>query len=184
MDLSQADDTTLLQLIEQHRADALGTLYDRYGRLVFSVAFRITNDPLTAEDICQDIFLRVWQKADMFRGERGTALTWLARMARNRAIDVLRRESARPEKHSVSWAHVGWDPVSQDLDLEEQAHLALEKHRVRSALAALTEEQRQTLALAYFQGLSHRQIASALDQPLGTVKSRLRSAMQRLREVL
>ncbi len=60
MDLSQADDTTLLQLIEQHRADALGTLYDRYGRLVFSVAFRITNDPLTAEDICQDIFLRVW----------------------------------------------------------------------------------------------------------------------------
>ena len=106
MDLSRADDITLLQLIEQHQAEALGSLYDRYGRLVFSVAFQITGDLLTAEDICQDVFLRVWQKADMFQAERGTAMTWLARMTRNRAIDILRREQVRPEKHSISWARV------------------------------------------------------------------------------
>jgi RNA polymerase sigma-70 factor (ECF subfamily) len=184
VELQEIDDPALMGLIEQKKEDALAALYDRYGRLVFSIAYNVVGDFLAAEDITQDIFLRVWEKAHTFQSGRGTVLSWLARMTRNRSIDVLRREAARLEVKSVSWAVITIDPPAIEPNPEELAHLAMEKQRVRAAISALSDNQRETLSLAYFRGYSHSEIARELNQPIGTVKSRLRSAMQTLRQIL
>ncbi len=178
------DDESLIRLIRQARGEALSELYDRYGRLVFSLAFNSVGDRATAEEITQDVFLRVWQRASQYRADRGKVSTWLTGITRHRAIDQLRRRGVRPEQHSVSWAEVspGGEPVADGP--EEATSLALQRERVRAAVASLPEEQRQVLALAYFQGLSQSQIAEALDLPLGTAKTRVRLGMQKLRELL
>ena len=184
MDYSTLDDEILLRLIVQARAEALSELYDRYGRLVFSLALNSVGNPATAEEITQDVFLRVWQRARQYRADRAKVSTWLTSITRHRAIDQLRRRGSRPEQHSLVWAELapGAEP---SVDGPEQATaLAMERERVRAAIDRLSEEQRQVLALAYFQGLTQSQIAEALVLPLGTVKTRIRLGMQKLREML
>jgi RNA polymerase sigma-70 factor (ECF subfamily) len=110
--------------------------------------------------------------------------TWLTSIARYRAIDVLRRQSVRPEQHSVDWSEEVLDLIPGADDPEEVADLALQRQRVHAAIAELPLDQKRVLALAYFNGYSHRQIAETLNQPLGTVKTRIRLAMQKLRHVL
>jgi RNA polymerase sigma-70 factor (ECF subfamily) len=184
MDYSELDDQTLIQQIIHARAEALSALYDRYSRLVFGLALSSVGDRATAEEITQDVFLRVWQRARQYRAERGKVSTWLSSIARNRAVDQLRRRGSRPEQHSVAWVEIapGTEPAVNGP--EAAAALAMEKARVRSAIARLSEEQKRVLALAYFQGLSQSEIAATLDLPLGTVKTRIRLGMRKLREML
>jgi RNA polymerase sigma-70 factor (ECF subfamily) len=183
-DYSTVDDETLVRLIVQARAEALSELYDRYSRLVFSLALNSVGNPATAEEITQDVFLRVWQRARQYNAGRAKVSTWLTSITRHRAIDQLRRRSSRPEQHSVTWAELapGAEPAVNDP--EHAASLTMERERVRAAIAQLPEEQKQVLALAYFQGLTQSQIAETLDLPLGTVKTRIRLGMQKLRDLL
>lgn len=184
VDYSSLDDATLIELITRARAEALSELYDRYGRLVFSLAVNTVGDYATAEEITQDVFVRVWEGARSYRAERGKVSTWLSSIARHRAIDQLRRRGARPEQYTVVWAEVSQDALLDSDSPQEATQLAIAREQVRAALAQLPEEQRQVLALAYFHGYTQQQMADALDQPLGTVKTRVRLAMQKLRQML
>lgn len=178
------DDTTLMERIASQDEAALGELYDRYSRLVYSVAYGVVGDHGAAEEITLDIFTRVWQKASTYQSGRAKVATWISRMARNRAIDILRREEIRPMKHSIGWAEAPYQPVATDQNPEKTVGLAMEVERVQTAMAGLPEEQQEALALAYFKGYSHSEIAQALDLPLGTVKGRIRAGMQKLRQAL
>lgn len=181
---SVAEDWELMTLIAQQDEAALGELYDRYSRLVFSLAYGVVGERDSAEEIALDVFTRVWEKAYTYRSDRAKVRTWLTRMTRNRAIDHLRRESVRPSKDSIGWAEIHPEPASANIGPEAAAAQAMEKERVRAAVASLSEGQREVLELAYFGGYSHSQIASKLDLPLGTVKGRVRMAMQNLRHEL
>jgi RNA polymerase sigma-70 factor (ECF subfamily) len=184
MDYTGLDDQTLIGLIIHARAEALSELYDRYSRMVFSLALHSVGDTATAEEITQDVFLRVWQRARQYRADRAKVSTWLTSITRHRAIDQLRRRGSRPEQYSVAWAEItpGSEPAANGP--EGAVSLNMERERVRAAIAQLPHEQQQVLALAYFQGLSQSQIAEATGQPLGTVKTRIRLGMQKLRELL
>jgi RNA polymerase sigma-70 factor (ECF subfamily) len=182
--MQQLDDPALINLIIEKDEASLGELYDRYHRLVYSIALNVVGRSEDAEEITLDIFARVWEKADTYRAEKAKVSTWLTRMARNRSIDVLRREEIRPMKHSLSWAEVSPEPAADSDRPESVAHLAMRKERVREAIAALPDSQKEVLALAYFKGYSHSEIASELNLPLGTAKARIRSGMQKLRALL
>jgi RNA polymerase sigma-70 factor (ECF subfamily) len=185
VDYSSLNDETLVRLAAARtHQDALSELYDRYSRLVFSLALNVVGDHATAEEITLDVFTRVWKSADTYRPEQAKVSTWLTSITRHRSIDVLRRQSSRPEQHSVGWAEVSPDNVPSTGSPEEAAEIALERQRIRAAMAELPLDQRQALALAYFKGYTHREIAEALEQPLGTVKTRIRLAMHKLRQML
>jgi RNA polymerase sigma-70 factor (ECF subfamily) len=184
LDYSTLDDESLVRLIVQARAEALSELYDRYGRLIFSLALNSVGNPATAEEITQDVFLRVWQRARQYRPDRAKVSTWLTSITRHRAIDQLRRRGSRPEQHSVAWAELAPGTEPSVNGPEQAAALTMQRERVRAAITQLSEEQKQVLALAYFQGLTQSQIAEALALPLGTVKTRIRLGMQKLREML
>jgi RNA polymerase sigma-70 factor (ECF subfamily) len=181
MDCSILEDAALLRLIARGQTDALDELYKRYNRLVFSLALAMVSDRAVAAEITLDVFTDIWRRADTYRAERAKVSTWLTAIARHRAIDALRRSSARPESQSVSWDEL---PTPDPYDLEDHVERILKRERVRAAIAQLPLEQRQTLALAYFKGYTQREIAELLDQPLGTVKTRIRMAMQKLRRLL
>jgi RNA polymerase sigma-70 factor (ECF subfamily) len=183
-DYARQDDEILIRLIAQKRDEALAQLYDRYSRLIFSIALAIVGDPPTAEEITLDVFVRVWQKARSYRADRAKVSTWLTHITRHHAIDVLRRRGAHPERHSLSWDEVAPDVAFPAHDPAELVELSLRRERVRAAVAQLPADQKQALALAYFGGYTQRQIAEALNQPLGTVKTRIRLAMQKLRDLL
>jgi len=181
---TQLEDSVLLNLIAQSNRDALAVLYDRYGRLVFSLAVNIVGDQAAAEEITQDVFLSVWEKAYTYRGSQARVSTWLSSITRHRAIDILRRRGVRPEQHSVSWDDLGENLLPVDYSTVELAELGMLQKRVRAALSELPAEQREALALAFFGGYSHQEISQALGQPLGTVKTRIRLAMKKLRDRL
>ena len=196
--LSAEEDTALLAAIAAcqgedgtRRRDPQGTgsaaiseLYDRYGRLVFSLAVRIVGDAAVAEEVTQDVFVQVWNKAASFHPDSGKVISWLASVARNRAIDLLRRQRVRPEGHHVSLED-GF-PLEEDKDaaVEPAVDSTLEQQRVRRALLNLPPDQSKALSLAYFQGYTQQEIAALLNEPLGTVKTRIRLAMQKLRQSL
>jgi RNA polymerase sigma-70 factor (ECF subfamily) len=185
VDYTTLDDESLIRLIMHARTEALSALYDRYGRLVFSLALNSVGDRATAEEITQDVFLRVWQRAGQYRSERGKVSTWLTGITRHRAIDQLRRDRARPAQPGQAWAEASTEAEdASGTGPEQSVVLAMEREQVHRALATLPEDQKQVLALAYFQGLSQSQIAAALELPLGTVKTRIRLAMQKLRQAL
>jgi len=181
---SEPDDIQLIRLIAQSRQDAITELFERYKRLVFSVAFAIVGDQAVAEEITLDVFVQVWQKADSYRPELAKVSTWIMAITRNHAIDLLRWQRSRPESNSVQWE----DRIIQNgpiiHNLEEQIESTLKEERVRKAVAQLPEDQREALALAYFKGYTQSQISESLKQPLGTIKTRIRLGMQKLRKLL
>lgn len=188
MDFSSLDDSALIGLVAGANSEALGALYDRYGRLVFTIAYNVVGDSETAEEITQDVFVRVWEGAAGYRVELAKVSSWLISITRHRAIDELRRRGSRPEKDSFAWPEEsGAEPV-EDLPTldgpEEAVESALQNHSVRQAISMLPPDQRKVLGMAFFRGLSHSQIADALGEPLGTVKSRIRMAMQKLRDTM
>jgi RNA polymerase sigma-70 factor (ECF subfamily) len=184
MDYPELDDKTLVALIARSDADALGALYDRYSRLVFSLALNAVGDRGAAEEITLDVFTRVWERAGTYRADLAQVSTWLTSIARHRAIDELRRRQVRPEQHSISWADVSSTAEPRVDGPEQVAARAMQRERVRVAVAELPDGQREALALAYFRGYTQREIAEELDQPLGTVKTRIRLAMDKLRDWL
>ena len=182
MDLSSLDDIALMALIAQAQNDALGQLYDRYGRLVFSVALHVIGDSETAEEITQDVFTRVWDGAHTYRPELAQVRSWMISITRHRAIDELRRRGVRPDQHQADWPEFPEDDFPAVEGPEDLVEARLWQRIVRTAVAALPEDQRRVLGLAFFQGYSHSEIAERLNEPLGTVKSRIRLAMQKLRQ--
>jgi RNA polymerase sigma-70 factor (ECF subfamily) len=128
--------------------------------------------------------MRVWDKADTYLPDQGKVVTWLARIARNRSVDMIRRRNVRAEGHSTSWAEVEASDLPDTRLVENSIELSQRQQWVRQAIAQLPEEQRAALGLAYFKGYSHPQIAEALGEPLGTVKTRIRLAMQKLAKLL
>ena len=175
-------DHDLLRRMQLGEESALETLYARYGGLVFTLALRIVGDPELAREVLQDTFLRSWDGRETYDPSRGRVPWWLMGIARNRAIDVLRsrphrarlREQERPPSgtHGAELA----DPGAADA-------VAL-RRAVAQALAGLSDTQREAIELAYYQGLTQAEIAGHLGQPLGTIKSRTRDAMERLRTLL
>lgn len=183
-DYTRYDDEELISLIAQLQQQALAQLYDRYHRVVFSLALAIVDDRATAEEITLDVFVRVWQKASTYRADQAKVSTWLTHIARNHAIDVLRHRAARPDHYALPWDDVSSNGKSTQEDPQESVELSLRRKRVQAALARLPADQKQALMLAYFGGYTQRQIAETLKQPLGTIKTRLRLAMQKLRDFL
>lgn len=184
MNIIALDDAALLRLVAQGQSPALGVLYDRYARLVFSLALHIVGDHPTAEDVTQDVFTTIWEKASTYRVEQSKVTTWLTSITRNRSIDILRRRSTRPEKYSVPWAEVDPEYVAAHESAAELAERSLLQQQVRAAISSLPDDQRSALALAFFRGYSHTEIAGLLGEPLGTVKTRIRLGMQKLRQIL
>lgn len=177
-------DVDLLQAIAAGDSGALGALYDRYGRLIYSLAWTIIRDDAAAEEITQDVFLQVWHKAGTYQPDLGKVTTWLVRVARNRAIDLLRRKNIRPEASQVSLEEFEFTESEDAVEVEREAEQNFARWRVLDALAQIPEEQRQVLLLAYLKGYSHQQIADLTGEALGTVKTRIRLAMQKLRQLL
>jgi RNA polymerase sigma-70 factor (ECF subfamily) len=184
MDYTQLNDETLLRLIARSQENALSELYDRYSRLVYSVALNALGDPSHAEEITQDVFVRVWEKAETYQTEQGRVATWLTSIARNRSIDIFRHSRVRRENLQISWEEAETLDPPAPQNVEWEVDLAQRQQRVRWAVAQLPDEQKQALGLAFFQGLSHPEIAQALCEPLGTVKTRIRLGMQKLRQLL
>ena len=161
---------------------ALAELYDRNARLVFSLALRILQNRADAEDVVQDVFAQVWAQANRYDNTRGAVAAWMLTMARSRAIDKLRSRGARPEIASEARLveEVPDAAVRQDLQLLS----AEQVETLKRALNELSAPQRIALELAYYEGLTHAEIADRLSEPLGTVKTRIRQAVIRLREAL
>lgn len=183
-DYTRYGDETLIRLIAQSQEQALAQLYDRYNRLVFSLALAIVNDRDTAEEVTLDVFMRIWQKASTYRADQAKVSTWLTHIARHHAIDVLRRRAVRVDQSAVHWEDAIANVESSHPDPQESAELSLRRERIHAAIAQLPAEQKQALTLAYFGGYTQSEIAEILAQPLGTIKTRLRLAMQKLREFL
>lgn len=183
-DLDLQNDESLIRLIVERQSTALGVLYDRYGRLVFSLAFQVTSDAAVAEEITQEVFLQVWNKADTYQSAQGKVTTWITSVARHRAIDALRRKGARPEGHQVDFEDSEGPDLVDPTGVEEQVEFSQRSLAVRRAIAHLPPEQQKALALAYFKGMTHQEIAELTGEPLGTVKTRIRLAMLKLRQIL
>ncbi len=177
---AQVSDVELLQAIARRDELALGLLFDRYRLILFGLLVRILNSRPEAEDILQEVFLQVWRRAADFDEQRGRPFTWLVTLARSRAIDRLRMLASR-ERLAASAAREVSDEAS---DAVLDAFRSEQREIVAGALAELPEEQRRALMLAYFEGLTQSEIATRLGTPLGTVKTRMRSGMIKLRELL
>ena len=178
-----AADRAILNRVAGGDPSALATLYDRHGRGVYSLACRIVTDRADAEDVVQEVFTQAWQQASRYDHGRATVTGWLLMMTRARAIDRVRARAARPAPSSAS------DTALPDLPdagpgMEAEAISAESAARLRQALGELPEAQRRTIELAYYEGLTQTDIAEKLQEPLGTVKTRMRSALQKLRAAL
>ena len=171
-----ADDASLLALLQSGDQQAMTTLYDRYSRLVYSVALRVLREPATAEDVLQEVFMQLWRTPDSFTAARGNLGSWLGVVARNRSIDTLRRK--RP---STSIENL---PLMAPGSLADDAERSTMMERARANIQLLPREQRKTLEMAFFDGLTHSEIAEMTGDPLGTVKTRIRTALLSLRKAL
>jgi RNA polymerase sigma-70 factor (ECF subfamily) len=177
---AQTTDLDLLQGIAGGDEQSLSALYDRYRLILFGLILRILHSQPEAEDVLQEVFLQVWRRAGDFDETRGRPFTWLVTLARSRAIDRLRSLSSR-ERTAQESARGVPDQIS---DAADDAVKSEQGEVVRAALRELPEEQRQALLLAYFEGLTQSEISERLGAPLGTVKTRMRSGMIKLRELL
>ena len=184
MDYKKFDDETLIRLIARSQSDALGELYDRYSRLVFGMARNALGDQGLAEEITQDVFMRIWNKASTYQAAHGKAVSWIAGIARNRAIDVFRHQKSLLDGNSLSLEELPLFDPPDSLNVEQEIETKFKEQRVQQALFQLPKEQRDVLALAYFRGYTHEEAAEALGEPLGTVKTRIRLGMQKLRQIL
>jgi RNA polymerase sigma-70 factor (ECF subfamily) len=159
--------------------DALAELYDRFGGVAYGVALRVVRDPALAQDAVQDAFLAAWRTAAAFDPARGNASTWLLTLVHRRAVDVVRREERRRAEVLDELA-----PVASGESVDEAAEVRAERRRVQAALAQLSPDQREALELAYYGGLSQAQLVDRLGIPIGTVKSRMFTALATLRDLL
>ena len=174
----EPSDEQVLEAVGRGDDDALGVLYDRFGRPAYRLAFRILRDSALAEDAVQEAFLAVWRSADAYKRERAKPSTWILTVVHRRAVDLVRREQSRRGEP----LEVAPEPVSGPAD--EDAVLRDRRAAVQAALTELPGEQRQALELAYYGGLTQSELAERLGVPLGPVKSRMFAGLGRLRELL
>jgi RNA polymerase sigma-70 factor (ECF subfamily) len=188
LEYQQYSDEFLLRLIAQKDSEALEAFYDRHAQVTYNLIVRIVRDQAVADEILQETFWQVWQKASGFSG-RGSPAAWLYRIARNKSLDHLRRQKARPQlletlsqedKEGEPWDRL----ATAQTDVEQATERQWDYEYLQHALAEIPGEQRFCLELAYFDGMSQRQIAQHIDIPLGTVKTRLRIGLQKLQRIL
>jgi RNA polymerase sigma-70 factor (ECF subfamily) len=163
---------------------ALGRLYDTLARPLYSLAFRVTHDPAEAQDIVQDVFLQLWQKAATFDPTRGSAFGWAATLTRNRAIDRVRMRRRRGELLAEAAEDLQPGAPGGDADSAGSLWVREKAGVVRAALTGLAPEQQKAIELAFFSGLTQQEIAARLNEPLGTIKARIRRGLLKLRETL
>lgn len=175
-------DAALMAGIARGEQRALEELYDRRGRAAYSLALRITQQPAAAEEIVQDVFLLVWHTARRYDPGRGTLMPWLLTMTRNRALDHLRLKREKQRRREDEWQETTLPMVAFSGEQEVDSRRCGE--RVRRLVGALPEHCRRAIELAFFEGMTHSEIAAAMREPLGTVKSWIRSGLLRLRDGL
>ena len=184
VDYESLDDHQLIQRVSQVDKEALEALYTRFQTSVYSLAMYMLKQPALAEEATQDIFLNIWLKASSFNAERGQPRAWIMSVAHHKIVDVIR---------SRRRAVINTDPANYEMleqlpaggpSTEAQVEQTLERERIMRALETIPESQREVIMLAYFEGYSQSEMAKRLDQPLGTVKTRVRLAMQKLRTAL
>ncbi|MHB8576544.1 MAG: sigma-70 family RNA polymerase sigma factor, partial [Dehalococcoidia bacterium] len=178
-------DDDLVAGLHTGSAIAFESLYDQYGDAIYSVALRVLADPVSAQDVVQDVFVRLWKNPTSYDPGRGRLLPWLLSVTRNRAVDEIRSRGRRRLRELEPPGDGMDDPVDVTaIDPAQQAVLASEQRAVRGALMGLPAEQREVIELAYFGGLTQQEISARLATPLGTVKTRVRLAMRKLRVTL
>lgn len=173
---ASTSDLALITAIRSGDQSAMAALYDRFSSIVYAVALRVLQDTGAAEDVLQDIFMQLWRNPGAFDSSRGNMAAWLAVIARHRAIDALRRR--RPESDIADVI------VSVEPDLAQEADRSRAMEKVRGALAQMPQQQRSALEMAYFEGLTHVEISAKTGEPLGTIKTRIRTGLLSLRKVL
>jgi RNA polymerase sigma-70 factor, ECF subfamily len=175
-------DAMLLARILRRDVSAFEQLYERHARLVYGLVLRILNQASTSEEVVQDIFLQLWRNAAHYDAERGPFVPWLLTIARNRALDHLRKKSEKQRRLEDQSEYPPTVFAAPDYEraLDEKRRV----ERVRALMASLAPQQKRAIELAYFEGMSHSEIAAALKEPLGTVKSWIRNGLLRLREGL
>lgn len=175
-DQPQVTDSMLISRVRAGDEDALAALHDRYAQVVYSVALRVLGETTEAEDILQEIFLQLWRNPQTFDSNRGSLGAWLAVITRHRAIDHLRRRRPESDIEDVI--------VAVDTRLEQTTDRNMAIAKIRAVVDRLPAEQRKPLEMAFFEGLTHSEIASKTGEPLGTIKTRIRSALLTLRKAL
>jgi RNA polymerase sigma-70 factor (ECF subfamily) len=183
-DQIELDDSQLLRRISLMEQDALEALYSRYSSPIYSLAMMMLKQPALAEEVTQDIFLNVWLKAGSYNPDRGAPKSWIMSVAHHKIIDAIRaRRRTVAVGSSDEYDALDYFP-SSEASTEEQVEQNLDRERILKALQGLPDSQREVIMLAYFQGYSQSEMADRLKQPLGTVKTRVRLAMQKLRTIL
>lgn len=180
--VQQTTDSALVERMKAGDESALSTLYDRYSAMLFGLLMRILKEREAAEEVLQDLFLQLWRNAGQFDASRGSLPAWLMVMGRNRAISRLRGRRDREVMEEKEGDYANTFASAQNV--EDDASRAELARSLTAALATLPAEQRQALELAYFEGMTQSEIAARTGTPLGTVKTRVRTAMQSLRQLL
>lgn len=183
--LADVDDSALVSMAADGDGRALEALYDRYSRIVMSFSLRMLAEPAAAEELTQEVFFRAWRQADAYSSTRGSFGTWLLSITHNMAIDELRKRKRRPQRADLE------DPVAaisnitdSERSVEDHAWLGSLRQEIRDALGELPATQRQPIELAYFRGYTQREVSEILGEPLGTIKTRMRLGMRKLRDQL
>ncbi len=177
-------DEQLLALMGKGEGRAMAMLYDRYARLVFSLAVRILNDRAGAEEVVQEVFVKVWRRARDYDATRGKFSSWLSGIAHHHAIDELRRRRVRPTAAQAGDEEQVENVIDDGPGLHDLAVQSIERRRIMDALKVIPPAQRKPIEMAYFEGYTQQEIADILRQPLGTVKTRMRLGMQKLKGLL
>ena len=164
----------LLELVQARDQRAMAEIFERYSRMAYSVALRVLNDTAQAEDVVQDVFFQVWEKPSAFAAERGSLPAWLAVVTRNRAIDALRKRRPSDSIEEIA--------IASASDIFHQVEHSTMLEQVRGIMKGLPEEQRKSLELAFFSGMTHAEIAAQSGEPLGTIKTRIRTALISIRK--
>jgi RNA polymerase sigma-70 factor (ECF subfamily) len=167
--------------MQRGEQDAVGTLYDRYSGVAYGLALRITGNAATAEDVVQDAFVSLWRQAPRFDPERGQVRSWLLTMVHHKGVDAVRRRAGRPERPLPEGAE---EYIAGSARPDELAEMVLDAEAVREAVRLVPDDQRRVIEMAYFEGMTHVEIAAETGAPLGTVKSRMRIGLEKMREYL
>ena len=177
-------DADLVRLIAWESREALEGLYDRYSGAVYSLAVYMLQDAGAAEEVTQDTFFKVWRKGSSYNPERGKVTSWLFSIAHHRVIDEVRKRRRRDHTHVFQDVDLLDRPADDSSDPSRYVVVQMRRSRIKNALSALRPEQREVVVLAYYGGLTHSEMAKKLELPLGTVKTRMRLALRKLKQVL